>query len=223
MKSYIIKSLFLFGVLAWPLSGYSEPVVSDGDLLVESEFFSSNINEITILPVIDIRKSKKAELDIDFTADFQKIIRAKISGEIITIKEYKVNNPDSDEVNYSKVINHSSEWIKNLGPNDARYVLIVVFSGATANSSVVADKISSASLSGYFFDKKIGKLLWKDLYVSDDESGGFGLLWGLKGAITPDFGVMFKAITRAVAGLMKSFPVNGASIESYNVSLAGNE
>ena len=223
MKSYIIKSLFLFGVIAWPLSGYSGSVVSVGDLLVESEFFSSKINEITILPVVDIRKSKKSESNIDFDADFQKIIRAKVSGEIITIKKYEVNNPDTDEVNYSKVINHTSEWIKSLGPKDSRYILIIVFSGAATNSSVITDTTSSASLSGYFFDKKIGKLLWKDLYVSDDESDGFGLLWGLKGAITPDFGVMFASMTRAVAGLLKNFPEKGMSIKSYNMTRVGNE
>lgn len=216
-----VKKLILFTLLVTiSTTGNTEPTSDSKVLLVEPELFDTRIDLISILPVIDVRDAKSTESTIGFDPNFAGAIRSKMSGEIITIKHYKVNNPDSygmhKTVSYTDLENPSKEWINKLGPENSTHVLVLVFFNAHAEAHVMLDKEGSAELSAYLFDKKKGKLVWKNKYRSHDQSFGFGLGFGLMGLSRSDYMTILKSFSTAVAGLMQDFPDKGMSLEEFN-------
>ncbi len=217
MNPYVFKTLLFAILLSTGITNENSASEKySNNLLIKPDFFSSDIDEITILPVLDKRKSKDAESEIDFNTDFAKVIRAKISGELIAIKGYKVNNPEfhgtPNIINYSSLDNPSKDWINNLGPEISTHILIVVFYNSEPVDNFLTDKESGAELSAYLFDKNISKLIWKNKYESQDPSLDFMI----KSETKAHYGAIFVALSSAVHELMQDFPEKRKAMEPVN-------
>lgn len=180
--------------------------------MVQPEFFSSKISKITILPVVDDRKDKSVDTKFNFNPNFSYMIRAKTSGELITMKGYDVDNVESyglhKSVHIADLQAPSKEWIQSLGPNNSTHNLILVFSDTQSVSTFGNE--GSAEISAYLFDKKLGKLVWENRYESQVGQGG------LLGLTTSDYQTIVGSIRIAVWGLFKGFPDQGMSSKSFN-------
>ncbi len=62
------------------------------------------------------------------------------------------------------------DWVKKLGPADARWVMVVVL--ADARSKITFGSTASVELNAYLFDKNTGELLWKSQAVGKSGQGG---------------------------------------------------
>jgi hypothetical protein len=220
MRIFFVKLIVFTALFVMLTLGYAAVDENSINYIAEPELFSSNIGFITILPVVDVRSTKNAEVDIGFDPDLGNAIRAKMSGELITIKGYKVKNSDTygghDSVTSSDLENPSAEWIKQLGPKGSTYNLVLVFSDIESEAYVMTDRGSKAEISAYLFDKNKGKLIWRDANKSTNQAFGFGLLYGLMGALQSNYGGVLIALGKTVEGLMQSFPVKGMSLVQFN-------
>lgn len=179
--------------------------------MIQPEFFSANIKKITVMPVIDMRRDKSINKRIKFKVNFNYMLRAKGSGELITIKKYDVENYDYADKNkiveLSDLNNPTKKWLQSLGPKESRYMLFFIFSDA--HSSLGFGYNASSEVSAYLFDRQTGKLVWRNHYVSQSgQAGVVGLLVGRYHGIRG-------SLSKAVIGLFKGFPERGISYQTF--------
>lgn len=206
MNYNILKTLFFVALIIVPVNANSASYKFPKNLLTEPELFNT-INKITILPVIDERKEK---FIFYIKTDLNDILRATMSGGLITLNGYKVNNPESyglhKTVISSDLLNPSKEWVRKLGPEESTHCLLLVFFDTQSISTT--GSMGNAAVGAYLFDKKSGKLVWRYLIGSETWEG-----WIM--APDTDYFIVIMAIRNAVLKFMKWLPKNGTSQESF--------
>jgi len=133
-----------------------------------SEFKPESIGQITLLPAVDAR------IDKQVAAHLEEPLRQK-AATILKRKGYSVILSDSRE---STALTNDSlraadpALIKRLGPPDARWIMVL----ALIDLNVVGNT-DKVEVSGFFYDKEKGTLLWRDSAICLVGRGGiFGML-----------------------------------------------
>lgn len=161
---------------------------------LDSSFHVQKIDIIVMLPAVDARFDKTVELEVQKLLNINAKSMLKKRGY-----EVQIINTDGTESQITKddLESLDSEWIKQLGPDDANWVMVLALDDAT--SKLTFGSTGSAEVSGFFFDKQSGVLLWRDIGIGKVGQGGlFGMM--MKSAM----GDM--AIINAVSNLIMSIP-----------------
>jgi len=206
--------------------------------LIDNSFTSHTINEITIMPLMDARG---LDTKIDRTSGNPIVISTnairsdKIQSQYIkekipySISTYLISERGYD-VNYSKdygrialkpgqLINLSTDTIKQLNPDDARYTMLIVLldadSGLFANIIPVLGGVGfgtggKAVMVAYLFDTKTGTILWRHT-----AEGAF-FLGTVIGLFLPNDAATEEAIRNSCYKLIRAFPPKGAKVLKYN-------
>lgn len=168
-------------------------------MYMDSGFQFSAINEITLLPTVDVRSDKKVEVDI------QKQI-TEPTMENLKNRGYKVGFSDKigdiEQISENALKTANPAWIKRLGPPEARWVMVVTLVDVRTKMDLVfgSGSTGQAEVAGFLYDKESGKMVWQDK-GSAKRGGGGGLLgMALNKSITN------AAISGAVMDLFASIP-----------------
>ncbi len=141
-----------------------------------ASFDPQKIDRIVVLPFIDNREKPDPKNDWDEVCvsaetmlfsglKFGKGYRVVASSDIGSISRYSVadlprpdsQSKDTDSVDPSSV---DSSWVKELGPDTDRWILVPVIDNLTFQNIIIRVE-AKAKMSMYLFDKETGELLWK--------------------------------------------------------------
>ena len=115
------------------------------------------IENIVILPVLDTRPDKQVNFDL-------KNMRDEMANRLEKLKHYRVSESDQmgdvGDVTAKDLSSATPEWVRRLGPPDARWVMVIGLSGAQGKRVT-----TGAMVFGYLFDKQSGKVLWQGIGI----------------------------------------------------------
>jgi hypothetical protein len=150
-------ALLASGCVAPPL----KPAIQRSD-----NFRPMEIEQITLLPILDGRLDTAAKLDTE-------PLGRRVE-EILKNKKYAVVRAPTathlDAFTPLALQSPTSEWIQTLPPSDGRWVMLLRVDDV--NSKIVFGSVGSAELSGYLFDKKAGEMVWHDKGIGRAGQGG---------------------------------------------------
>lgn len=166
-------------------------------IFLSSIFGQERVENITVLPVVDLRFNKESELP-----KLDKWVLGEVKSKLKR-KEYTFTIASDtsfvDNITEEDLQEVDAEWVKNLGPSGSRWVIVIAL--LDAKSKLTFGSTGNAEVSGYLFDKKEGSMVWRDKGIGKVGQGGLvGML--LKGSMLRD------AIKKATVDLMNSFPKN---------------
>jgi hypothetical protein len=151
------------------------------------------IENISVLPIVDARTGDKAGVSLE------KLQRSVVNA--LKRKQYPVQAADSSgeagEIAIEDVEAADPQYIKKLGPADARWVLIIFLDDVA--SKVTFGSTGNAKLSGFLFDKSSGELVWKGRGIGQAGQGGL-MGMAMKGAMKG------AALEAAVFNLIREIP-----------------
>ena len=162
---------FLIPLLIFNSITYAQDDTSN---FYESDLFGGAVDEITILPVVDNRMSKHLDSKLGFEPDFANELRAKVSGEMIAIKGFKIRNVDNygghSSVSNRDMQNPGKNWVRKLGPENSLFNLVLVMSDT---KKIPQGRFpGEIKLSAYIFNKKDGSMVWKNSQVVEITDNG---------------------------------------------------
>ncbi|HYB98880.1 MAG TPA: hypothetical protein VEC57_07050 [Candidatus Limnocylindrales bacterium] len=130
------------------------------------DFEPRQVEEIVVLPAIDARIDRSGE------PDFDRQMR-EITLSLLRLKGYGATS-DFDHprlhVVEEELRDPTPQFIAGLGPPDARWVMVVTLVELLPWIPFV--RPAQAEVHGYMFDKKAGRLVWKDKGFADHSQGG---------------------------------------------------
>jgi hypothetical protein len=145
-------------------------------------FEAGRVEALTVLPAVDLRKDrsfpipgeKLQELMLykELPASLKKSGYADVVMSPARGAAPSIDNDDLEEAN--------ADWVKSLGPDAARWVLLVTLDDFVSRSTFGV--AVNAKCTGYLFDKTAGALAWRHKASASEELGGaLGLMWKGKG------------------------------------------
>jgi len=165
-------------------------------IYLDAGFQPEVIDKITLLPVVDARIGKKIQ------GNFNWYILGK-GEEILRKKGYQVGFSDNigeiSQITEGDLKSGDSEWIKRLGPSDARYVMVVVLVGVGTGFHGFGSS-GGAEVAGYLYNKDNGTMVWRDMGRGSVQGQG-----GLIGLATKS-ALSWNAITAAMKNLLSTIP-----------------
>jgi hypothetical protein len=106
------------------------------------------IDQIVILPVVDSRDVNNGKGNLQFMLKFtQKVLTGKHYAAIQTDNKGKVGEIVEGDLNRA-----NPEWIRRLGPPEARWVMVIGLKGQPS--------LTGAEVFGFLYDKESGIVLW---------------------------------------------------------------
>lgn len=163
-------------------------------IFLEPWFQFSSIDRIILLPPVDARIDKKIKVNL------QKQLLEKTE-KILRKKGYQVGQSDVigevGEIVEEDLKDAKSEWIQRLGPAEAHWIMVLCLVDVT--SKLTFGSTGNAEITGYLYDKKAGKMIWRNKGVSQVGQGG------LVGVVLKS-GMDESAISLAIYELLKSIP-----------------
>ena len=116
----------------------------------------TSIGEIVILPALDFRADKEHKAPLK---DMRKEARA-----ILKHKNYAVSESDTTgdvgEILREDLKTSKPEWVKRLGPKEARWVMVLGL--GYMDSKLDIGSSGTAQVFGYIYDKETGETVWND-------------------------------------------------------------
>jgi hypothetical protein len=151
------------------------------------------IDQIVILPVIDARAGKKDKVNLESLG--------KTTAGVLKRKNYTAirtdNTGTAGEIVEEDLNDARPEWIKRLGPPEARWVMVIGL--GEIHSSLTFGSTGNAEVIGFLFDKQDGSVLWKGTGVGQAGQGGLAGM-AMKGMMKGE------ALDNAMGNLLGSFP-----------------
>ena len=172
-----LKIVTITTLMAFVLTGCAmQPEIVIKPDFVAPEFDPSSVEEIVVLPAVDIRQDRSASAEgiqewmIEHSdPDYERFsARARLSE-----KGYAVRTSSSlgvASITEDELAEQGVQWIKKLGPDDARWVMLLALEDLAEVGGFGASW--SAECSGYLFDKSSGKLVWRHDAIGRAEVGG---------------------------------------------------
>jgi hypothetical protein len=157
-------------------------------------FEFNSIDKLIILPPVDARVEKKVNVNLDkqLNGAAEKILRKKGYRTELSTTVGEVGAVTEEDLKDAK-----PEWIKRLGPAEARWVMVLVL--VDVATKLTFGSTGNAEISGYMFDKEAGQMVWKDKGIGQAGQGGLaGML--MKGMMDEE------AIGNAIASITASIP-----------------
>jgi hypothetical protein len=188
MKSFAIKLLVCLLVLAvLPVNCFGK----NHELPPDPRFAA--IDQVVVLPVVDARAGKKDNVNLE------SLRKSAISN--LKRKNYAVDQTDNagtaGEILEEDLNDAKPEWIKRLGPPEARWVMVVELN--EAHSNITFGSTGNAEVAGFLFDKQDGSVLWKGTGIGQAGQGGL-MGMAMKGMMTG------AALDSAMANLLSGIP-----------------
>lgn len=161
---------------------------------LDAEFKAPEISEITLLPTLDLR------VDRDVNVDTQKAIREDGMSRLKK-KGYQVVLHDNlggmAEITEYDLKSGDPNWIKRLGPSEARWVMVLVL--VDVKTKLTFGSTGNAEVAGFLYDKERGVIVWRDKGIGQVGQGGLvGMM--MKGMMDD------QAISAAMFNLLSSIP-----------------
>lgn len=190
MNYFSWKKQSVVGLVLVFLGGCATPPVKQA-IFLHPHLNTKNVGSVTVVPVLDRRIDKSAELDLGDVADQMKSLLEK--------KGYKSQLADkygSEEIydmTLTAINEADSSWAMKIGPRSARWILLVAVT--EAERKITLQATAHAEVVGYLYNQAIGERMWKD---KGEGIASMGLLFS---AVVDDW-----AVEMAVDNMMKSFP-----------------
>lgn len=189
MKSSVITfSLWMLILAALPVNSFGKRHSPPPD----PKFLA--IGQIVILPVVDARAGQKGKVDLNsaLRKTAQKNLKSKNYAVIVSDSIGNVGEVVEEDLNDAK-----PEWIKRLGPPEARWVMLVGL--RDVHSKITFGSTGNAEVFGSLYDKDSGSTIWSGTGVGQVGQGGL-LGMAMKGAMSTS------AIQTATFNLLGSIP-----------------
>lgn len=186
--------LFKWAFLATLFFSVSCAVPLKPPIFLSPGFEFTSIDRIVVLPAVDLRVEKKINVNLDkqITGATEKIIRNKGYRTSLGNTMGEVGAVIEEDLKDAK-----PEWVKRLGPPDARWVMVVCLIDVA--TTLTFGSTGNAEVSGYMYDKETGVMVWKDKGIGQAGQGGLaGML--MKGLMDEE------AIGSAMGNLLASVP-----------------
>ncbi|MGA7341199.1 MAG: hypothetical protein WBE72_03200 [Terracidiphilus sp.] len=188
MKSFAIKlTLCALALAALPVNCLGKR----HDLPPDPKFLA--IDRIAIIPTVDLRAGKKDNVNLEKLE--------KTAEGILKRKNYSATQSGSQgvtgEIAEEDLNDAKPEWVRRLGPPDARWVMVLGLNDV--HSKLSFGSTGNAEVVGFLFDKQDGSTLWKGTGIGQAGQGGL-LGMAMKGAMSE------AAIETAVANLLSTIP-----------------
>ena len=163
-------------------------------IYLSPEFQFSSLGEIVILYPVDLRIDKKIKVNLE------KQLQNK-SAKILSKRGYQITNSVNmemvEEITDIDLKDAKPEWIKELGPEDARWVMVICLVDVT--TKLTFGSTGNAEITGFLYDKENGQMIWRDKGIGQVGQGGLaGML--MKGSMDES------AINNALYNLLASIP-----------------
>ncbi|MBZ5671786.1 MAG: hypothetical protein LAO04_18920 [Acidobacteriia bacterium] len=156
------------------------------------------IQNILVLPLVDSRVGEKASVNKNkLQASAVNALKRKRYPVTAASTSGEMGQAVEEDFQDAK-----PEWVKKLGPADARWVIVVCLRDVI--SKMTFGSAGNAEVSGYLFDKESGELVWKGKGVGQAGQGGL-LGMTMKGAMKGE------ALDAALYDLFSSIPTRPKS------------
>jgi len=173
---------------------------SKAPIYLDENYSSKAIDEIVVLPVLDLRVEQEREIEI-----IDDWVRRGLKGHL-KYKKYNITFIEDRSAikNLAKFteeeINEADPfWIKKLGPQKANWVLLPVL--LDLSSRLTFGSAANAEMSAALYDKSLGKCIWRDKGIGKAGQGG---LIGMAMKATNEG----QAVLNACFDCIKSIPKN---------------
>ncbi len=143
-----------------------------------NDFAPSDIDTLTVMPAVDLRKDRSVAIEPKELQD-RMLLRPTISSSrrpwSLEAKGYtQVVQVDSisdvASITEDNLAEPKPEWIKSLGPDAARWVLLFTLDDLVSASTF--GHAITVKCSGYLFDKNTARLVWRHRAVMEFGAGG---------------------------------------------------
>jgi len=160
VKSFTLKlSLCVLALVALPvncLGKHKEPP--------DPKFLA--IDQITIIPIVDLRVDKKDNINLDNLAKTAAgDLKQRNYATVLSGAKGVAGDIAEEDLNDAK-----PEWVKRLGPAEARWVMVIGL--GDVHSKITFGSTGNAEVTGFLFDKQDGSVLWKGTGVGQAGQGG---------------------------------------------------
>ena len=161
----------------------------------------TNIDLLTMLPAIDARSDKSIDVALQKQLNTKaKPMLEKRGYEVLIIES---DGTESQIITKDDLKSGDAEWIKQLGPSDANWVMVLALDDVA--TKLTFGSTGNAEVSGFLFDKQTGTLVWRDKGVGKAGQGGL-IGMAMKGMMGD------AAIGMAVYNLVTSVPVRSDAL-----------
>ena len=168
-------------------------------VFLSNTFDQENIDEIFVLPVVDLRFDKEKKIE-----ELNRRVHSEIKRYLI-LKKYKFSLVKDrtlvDNITDEDIKQANTDWISKLGPPNSRWILLPVLKDVYKGWNLPQGTTGTAEMYAVFYDKQSATKIWYNKKISRVQ--GYGLI-----------GKVFKfdmhefAAGQATLDLMKSFPKN---------------
>jgi hypothetical protein len=188
MKSFTIKlSLCALMLCVLSLSCFGKRHAPPPDLRFVA------IDRVVILPVVDARAGKRDHVNLE---SLRKSAMNRLKRKNYAVDQTE-NKGTAGDIIEEDLNDAKPEWIKRLGPQQARWVMVVGLS--EAHSKITFGSTGNAEVIGFLFDKQDGSVLWKGTGIGQAGQGGL-MGMAMKGMMTG------AALDSAMANLLIGIP-----------------
>jgi hypothetical protein len=156
-----------------------------------AEFKPEFIDQITLLPAVDMRTDKAAAVNLEDWLRVEATTNLRRKGYVVLLS---ATTRGTSELTYDALRAADPALIKRLGPPGERWIMILALIDLNVAGS--SGKVEAA---GFLYDKEEGTLLWRDTSIC--QVGREGWLFGEVRGET--------AISTAANCLLASFPSRG--------------
>jgi hypothetical protein len=195
MKNIFFKCLMFTAILLPVIIISGCTVTKKVAISMNSGFTPKSVDEILVLPVVDLRFDKTK------MPDMEKVDNWMLNNVEGTLKRYgyKVSiMPNRALVsNITEGDLSSAAWVKQAVPSKSNWILVVGL--MDSESKITFGSTGSAEVTGYFYNKIDGTIIWHDKGVGKVGQGGL-IGMAMKATMKHD------AVIMATGNLMASFP-----------------
>ncbi|UCF04384.1 MAG: hypothetical protein JSV33_10615 [bacterium] len=192
MMATIFKGSFIVIVFLTIVSAGCTPPAKP--LYLCPSFHEEWIDEIVVLPVVDLRFGEAKDLDLDSLV--QTVVEDALCAKNYAVKVC-TDRSLITHVSESIFLREDVNALKRIGPTGCRWVILIALHASSTRE--IGDSEGSADMTALFIDKRRGRTVWRDKAVSRHKRGGvLGVL--SKGSVEE------LAVSGAAETVMKSFP-----------------
>ena len=163
-------------------------------LFLSDTFEGQLVDDIYVLPVLDLRFDKTKELKLD------KWVHSIVAGQLKKKNyKYQIVNKETPVAGLTEEIlaEENPSLIISMKPDGARWVMLLVLHDSS--SKLTFGSTGNAEMSGRLYDMEMRNVVWRDKAVAQTGQGGL-IGMAMKGAMEQ------QAITMAALNLINSFP-----------------
>jgi hypothetical protein len=152
------------------------------------------ISHIVLLPALDARIDKKEKVDTQAQMCNRGKDKLKEKGYQVSLSD---NMGEVTQIAEDDLKSADPQWIKRLGPSDARWVMVLVL--VDVSTELTFGSTGNAEVAGFLFDKETGVEVWREKGTCQMGQGGLAgmAMKGLMGSW---------AIKEATNNLLLKFP-----------------